>query len=345
MGLFCSTTHALFMSQVSLNRRQMLRRLGGLAALAGAPWSVFADTQPRQDSSAVQEAPLLSAQRVDQANFTYCLNTSTIMGQKVGLVRELEITAEAGYDGIEIWIRSLMQYQEEGGKLSDLRKRITDLGIQVEDAIGFAPWIVADNDTRSAGLEQAKREMDALAQIGCTRIAAPPAGATTGGKLDLFQVAERFRALVELGEEMGVMPQLEVWGFSENLSRLSEVLFVAAECGHPKTRILPDVYHLFKGGSDPDGLKLLSRQTVEIFHLNDYPDKPGRVEIGDADRVYPGDGVAPLGEILRDLHDPVHPTVLSLELFNRAYWAQDALSVARTGLSKMKEAVSQAMGG
>ena len=36
--------------------------------------------------------------------------------------------------------------------------------------------------------------------------------------------------------------------------------------------------------------------------------------------------------------------VLSLELFNKKYWQQDALEVAKAGLEKMKVAVKQALG-
>ena len=274
-------------------------------------------------------------------SFTFCLNTSTIMGQKLGLVKEIEIAAEAGYDGIEIWINSLERYMAEGGKLNELKKRIDDLGIKVEDAIGFAPWIVEDNDTRIRALEQAKREMDMLSQIGCFRIAAPPAGATERAGLDLYKAAERFRALQVLGDQMGVTPQLEVWGFSQNLSRLSQVLFVAAEAGHPNTKILPDVYHLHKGGSDIDGLKLMKGSSIDIFHINDYPAEPNQEKIADKDRVYPGDGVAPISSILRDLHKKEGTTVLSLEVFNPEYWKQDPKIVAKTGLEKMKMSVQK----
>ncbi len=275
-------------------------------------------------------------------SFTFCLNTSTIMGHNLNLVEQIELAAKTGYDGIEIWINMLQQYVEEGGKLTDLRKRIGDLGIKVEDAIGFAQWIVDDNDTRSRALEQAKREMDMLAQIGCHRIAAPPAGATKYPGLDLDKAAERFRALVELGVSMEVIPQLEVWGFSQNLFRLSQVLYVAAACGHPETRLLLDAYHLYKGGSDFDGLKLIRGDKMEIFHINDYPGEPSRKEIADKDRVYPGDGVAPMDQILQDLYKKEGTTVLSLELFNREYWAQPVEEVAKTGLAKMQNAVAAA---
>lgn len=321
------------MKNISLSRRKMLASLGGITGLSLFPGQLFSQ-------SAEETAAKLSSVK---HNFSFCLNTSTIMGQKVGLVKEIEIAAKAGYDAIEIWIRSIDQYLADGGNLKDLKKRIDDLGIKIADAIGFAPWIVDDNDTRIKGLEQAKKEMDMLAQIGCPRLAAPPAGATNVGGLDLYKAAERFRALVELGQQMTVNPQLEVWGFSKNLSRLSEVLFVAAECGHPQTRILPDIYHLHRGGSDVDGLKLMSGPLVEIFHVNDYPAEPARTEIQDKDRVYPGDGVAPVSDILRDLHNGGTHKILSLELFNRTLWEQDALEVAKTGLAKMKASVALAI--
>jgi hypothetical protein len=44
-------------------------------------------------------------------------------------------------------------------------------------------------------------------------------------------------------------------------------------------------------------------------------------------------------EILTDLKNMGGEKVLSLELFNRTYWEQDPLEVAKTGLAKMKAAV------
>ena len=35
--------------------------------------------------------------------------------------------------------------------------------------------------------------------------------------------------------------------------------------------------------------------------------------------------------------------MLSLELFNKAYWAQDALTVAKEGLAKTQAVVNQAL--
>jgi sugar phosphate isomerase/epimerase len=185
--------------------------------------------------------------------------------------------------------------------------------------------------------------MDLIRQLGGTRIAAPPVGATKEPKLDLLAAAGRYRALIEAGESIGVTPLLEVWGFSANLSRLGESTLVAIESGHPHASLLLDVYHIYKGGSDFAGLGLLNGAAMHVFHINDYPANPPRAEINDAARVFPGDGVAPLAQILRTLRDTGYRGMLSLELFNREYWERDPLEIAREGLRKTKAAVERAL--
>lgn len=275
--------------------------------------------------------------------FRYCLNTSTIRGQKLALPRQIEIAAEAGYNAIEPWLDEMRQFDEGSGSLADLAKKIRDLGLTVESAIGFADWIVDDDQRRAQGLEQARRDMELVARLGGTRIAAPPAGATDQPGLDLSAAAERYHALLEVGRQVGVTPQVEVWGFSKNLSRLAETVFVAVASSHPDACLLLDAYHLYKGGSDFAGLRLLSGQSMHVFHVNDYPATPDRASISDAHRVYPGDGVAPLTQVCQDLHENGFRGVLSLELFNPDYWKQDPLVVARTGLEKMRRVVAEAM--
>lgn len=312
-----------------MSRRKVLAGLGaglGASAVSGG--------------YAASSAKIVS--KKGDADFTYCLNTSTIRGQKLDFMKELEVASEAGYDGVEIWIEPLKTYLDNGGSLKEVKKRLSDLGLTVENAIGFAQWIVDDNTIRAKAFEQAKQEMDLLAQIGCKRLAAPPAGATEEAGLDLMKAAERYHALLELGDKMGVIPQLEVWGFSKNLHRLGQVMFVAIESNHPKARILPDIYHLYRGGSDFNGLQLVSSKAIEVFHMNDYPASPAREQIDDSHRVYPGEGEAPITQVLQMLKRSGEKKVLSLELFNRDYWQQDALKVAKTGLSKMKEVVQKA---
>jgi len=316
------------LERTSLNRRDWLTAAGALVGTATA-------LSARPGLAADGDAPA-------KLSVKFCLNMSTIMGQKLTLPEEVTIAGEAGYDAIEPWVREIQAFVDAGGKLPDLKKQIADAGLSVESAIGFAPWIVDDEAQRAKGIEQLKRDMELVRAIGGTRIAAPPVGANQkeASRIDLFTVAQRYRAILEVGAQLGVTPQVEIWGFSPNLSRLGEAVFAAVESGHPDACVLPDIYHIYRGGSDFAGLRLLSGAAVHVLHVNDYPTTKPRTEATDADRVYPGDGDAPLADIVVALRTAGFRGALSLELFNRDYWMQDARDVARTGLAKMKAMVS-----
>jgi len=301
-----------------ISRRTML---AGTALLSVAGEVNAAQNQPSRDP------------------FTYSLNTATIQGQKLPITVEIDIAAKAGYGAIEPWINELERHTQDGGNLRELSRRITDAGLRVESAIGFTEWIVDDEGRRRKGLEASRRAMDMVRQIGGKRLAAPTVGATNQANLSLDRGAERYRTLLDMGTQIGVIPQVELWGFSRSLSKLGECAYVALESGQAQACILADVYHLYKGGSGYACLKLLSGSALQVIHMNDYPAKPARANITDAHRVYPGDGIAPLETMLRDLRRAGFHGVLSLEVFNREYWKQDPLTVARTGLEKMKAVV------
>lgn len=269
-------------------------------------------------------------------SFVYCLNMATIRGHKLGFVNELELASKAGFRAVEIWMDSLQAFLNKGGTLAEARRRLSDLGLAAENAIGFTEWIVDDDNRRSNAMDQLKREMDQLAAIGCKRTAAPPMGATQLPALSLKSVAERYRRILELGEQTGVTPHLELWGFSKNLGRLSEVLYVAVESGHPSARILLDVFHLYKGESSLDTLPLVNPGAVEILHMNDYPPSILPASITDADRIFPGEGVAPIHRVLRALRSAERPLILSVEVFNKTYYAQDAGKVAAAAFERLK---------
>ena len=279
-------------------------------------------------ATALLASPLQSA---TERHPTYCLNTATLQGYKLPIAQLIDITARAGFTAIEPWLNQLTDVSAP-----EIRKRLQDAGLKVESAIAFPQWIVDDDAKRSAALEQMKREMDIVAQIGGTRIAAPPAGANNAPAIPLERIGERYRAVLEIGDRAGVTPELEFWGGSRNLRSLPEAVHAAMLADHAKACVLADVFHLYKGGSPLHSIGMLSAQTLQVIHINDYPAAPPRETIADRDRVFPGDGVAPLRQILGDLYRINSNVVLSLELFNPNYWTGDPLETARRGLAKMK---------
>jgi 2-keto-myo-inositol isomerase len=300
-----------------MNRRQLIHLLGSAAGMAMLPRVATA-------------APVAKKSR-----FVPCLNMATIRGHNLGFVKELETASKAGFRSVEIWMDTLQKFLQGGRTVADARSVLQHNGIEVANSIGFAEWIVDDESRRKKGLEQLAAEMELLAAIGCRRVAAPPTGAVQEAGLSLPLAAERYRAILDLGTKTGVVPHLELWGFSKNLHRLADVAYVAIQSGHPDARVLLDVYHLYKGGSAMESLPLLSPAAVEIFHVNDYTRALLPAAITDADRIYPGLGVAPIKQQLQLLQHPSRPLILSVEVFNKEYYKQDALSVAKAALAQI----------
>ena len=63
----------------------------------------------------------------------------------------------------------------------------------------------------------------------------------------------------------------------------------------------------------------------------------------DADRVYPGDGIAPLPQLFRDLREVGYAGPISIELFNVEYYKQDTMLVARTAFEKTRQVIAASL--
>ncbi len=300
-----------------MKRRNLIKSIA-LAPLAFNTTEAFAKSQPKAESS-----------------IYFCLNTSTIRGQKLTLPEMIETSAKAGFDGMEIWINEIEAYLASGKSLGSLKTLFEDAKQIPFNAIGFAPWMSQDEEKSKQGFSQMEKEMEMLAAIGCTRVAAPAIGAIA--PIDVMESGEKYGRLIELGRKTGVMPQLEFWGSFTPFHTISQCLSVAAAANDLDAKILPDVYHLYRGGSGYNALKLLSGDAFDVIHVNDIPSGIARENLADKDRVYPGDGIAPYQQIASMVKSMGGTKILSLELFNEKYWAQDALTVAKTGLEKTKK--------
>ena len=317
---------------MELSRREVVR--GAVAAFGAA----MVSSTPSE-----AQAPRSTGARTRPANepFGYCLNTSTIRGNNLDIVAVVKAASTAGFHAIEPWIVEIDRYTASGGALKDLGKRIADAGLTVEDAIAFNSFLDDDDARRAASMEKLKVDMDKVAQIGGKRIAAPPGN--NRGTVSLDNAAKYYREALEMGEKMGVQPLLELWGTHPVLGPLSHGIYVTVAAGRADASLLLDVFHLYKSGTPFTALKQINGASLHIMHLNDYPQAADSSTLNDGNRIYPGDGVAPLRQILRDLRDNGFRGYLSLELFNRDYWARSADENLKTAMEKIRATVRSAV--
>lgn len=265
--------------------------------------------------------------------FKPALNASTLFPFRLGVQEQVRIAAEAGFEGIELWVKDIEAYLAGGGTVKELKKYVSDTGIALVNAIAFFKWSDEDEEVRAHAFVQAEKEMELLAELGCAAVAAPPFGQVE--QVSLEAMAANFARLAGLASRIGIKPYLEFWGRAKRLSRLSEAMYVAMESGVPDAQLLLDPFHMYTGGSSIDVLGYVNGERIGIVHANDYPAVPARETIADRDRVFPGEGVAPSAKLAQLLYDSGYRGYLSLELFIEHFGAKSALDVAKAGLASL----------
>lgn len=305
-----------------MDRRQMIR-IGG-AALLGAALPIPSKSEGAYRANMKSKYP-----------FKVALNTSTISGYKLSVGQQIDLCAEAGYDGIELWVRDVRDCVKKGGSLEALARQIKDANLQLENMIGFAPWM-----TGADGMKAMKEEMEFSARLGSKCIAATGFGLEVLDYSKMNDYAGAYRELIEFGEELNIIPLLELWGHRA-LSQLSDVVGLALKAGHRNASLLLDFYHLYRGGNAFESLSLLNGKALPVFHINDYPGNIPRERLKDTDRIFPGDGICPFPVLLPLLEEIGFSGALSLELFQAAYWEKySAKELLRIGKEKIDALLS-----
>ncbi|MBM7565188.1 sugar phosphate isomerase/epimerase family protein [Paenibacillus sacheonensis] len=270
--------------------------------------------------------------------FKAALNASTLFPFKLNVLEQVRVAANAGYEGIELWVGEIEAYLRDGGTTAELRECLESSGVVLANAIAFFKWADNDEAVREEGFAQAEREMRMLAELGCAAVAAPPFGDVAD--VPLADMARHYARLAALGRSIGIDVYLEFWGRASTLSRIDEAVIVQRESGVNGAKLLLDPFHMYTGGSEVDDLKQVNGSGIGIFHVNDYPANPPRAVITDAERVFPGEGVAPSAAIARQLYDSGYRGFLSLELFIADFGGLTAADVAEKGLAALKAAYS-----
>jgi 2-keto-myo-inositol isomerase len=313
---------------MNMERRDFLYTMG-----AAATASTLA-------ASTASAATLKYAHQDGTSPWPLSMNTSTI--RPATLLDKIDVTATAGFDCIELWMNDLEQYKTDGGSLEELRKRIEDAGLYVINVIGLWDCMPPDEAEFQKMMDTNKMRMEISARVGSKHVAVLPLPKREN--FDIKQATARYRHILDVGiNEIGILPTMEFVSVFPDFNLLGQAAQVAIDADHPQATILPDIFHLQNGGSGFNGIQFLQGDFISVFHWNDVPERKAPKEMGDADRIFPGDGVLPLEKALRDLKGIGYTGPLSLELFNRAHWDMDPKVVAEQGIAKMRAQIARAL--
>ncbi len=253
------------------------------------------------------------------------------------------MVADAGFDGVELWMRDIKAYLEKGGTGEQLKRKLEDRGLILENIIGFSKWCSDDPEERKKAMDQLREEMTIIAGMGGKFIAAPVQGLKSLDSTKFDEYSERYNAILELGDETGVTPILELWGMGA-LNKVADCAQIVIATGHPKATMLLDFYHVYRGGNDWDTVDILNGKKLPVIHINDYPSSPSYELLKDSDRVLPGEGVCPFDVVIPKLYEAGFRGGFSVELFNKEYWTtMDAETMLKNSYEKTYAVVESAL--
>ena len=312
-----------------MNRRNFVN----LGALAGA-----ASVLPL--SSTIAAPFTLTDKRYQKgvSPWPICLDTATI--RPASLKDKVKIAAKAGYDAIEPWDGELQEFEAKGGSLKDLGKEIRDLGLFVPSVIGLWNSLPPTKEEFERSLKDTRNRMRMASDIGAKHIQTIPD--TAGANYNHRWVVDRYRDIIEIGiKEFNISPAL-VFVKYQPVKTLGQAMGIAMDTNHPKAMVIPDTYHMYISEGGFEGLKMINGSAIAIFQFSDAPASPAVGDLQDKDRVYPGDGILPLPQVLKDLKASGFKGCVSLELYNPEYHKQDLQMVAETGLRKTLAVIKKA---
>tara|TARA_B100000700_G_scaffold25682_1_gene24785 strand:+ start:10617 stop:11429 length:813 start_codon:yes stop_codon:yes gene_type:complete len=258
-----------------------------------------------------------------------CLNTSTI--KPTPLLEKIRVTAEAGFDAIELWINDLYEHVGRGGEVRDVESALQDHGLTVPCMIALRGWGEAVGPEYGIMLDEARRRMELAARIGSPLVVATPPRQAC----ELSQLTDRYGDLLRLGREFGVRPTFEYISFFEGAQTLDVAWQVVQNVGEEDATLIADAFHTWNSHSNAQLLQTIPGQRISHYHIDDGNPALPRYQQTDPDRVMIGEGVIDLAGEIEMLQQIGYNGMISLELFNHTLWQQDPLEVARLGKQRL----------
>jgi sugar phosphate isomerase/epimerase len=177
----------------------------------------------------------------------------------------------AGFDAISLFPQQYLRARKkEKLSLQDMRDILSDNGVDLDEVDPLLDWFGAG----SSGSEQLMFDMaDAL---GARSINAAPAFTP---KIGLTELTDIFAGVCERAATHGLRADLEFLPWSI-VPDLATALDVVEGTGQDNAGIMLDCWHFFRGGSDLDSIRHLSKRQlgrITSIQVNDAPLKPTRL--------------------------------------------------------------------
>ena len=244
-------------------------------------------------------------------------------------------SAGAGYRGsLEGWARAGIRYVElnaglvddflETDSLAAARRVLTDNGLTPVSASVGVGGLWEPNPDHASALENLRKRCEMFADLGLERVYSSTGTSQEFSEDDYKVGADNMRKAGEVAREFNLTMMVEFVRTSSFISTLTTTLQMTRASGTVAPML--DFYHFLSGLSRLEDLDLLRPGEIAHVHFQDVPDMP-RELLTSRTRAIPGDGIAPVPQVLRKLTEKGYAGALSVELF--LYQQEDPYEFAR----------------
>jgi 2-keto-myo-inositol isomerase len=269
---------------------------------------------------------------------TLAIHQSTSDG--AGYRKSLEGWSRAGIQHVEL-TNTLLDEFLKSNSLAAARRVLTDLGHTPVSAATGVIGLCAPDPNRMASLDNLKKRCETYAALGLTYVYATT-GTTQKVAPDDYRVClDNMREAADIARQFGMTLLIEFVRNSSFISTLTTLLKLTRAAAHPNLGAMLDCYHFWSGLDKFEDLDLIQPGEIRHVHFQDVPDM-ARELLDNTTRVIPGDGIAPLTQILRTLAAKGYAGPLSVELFLPQFRQGDPFEVACEIREKAESVMRQA---
>jgi sugar phosphate isomerase/epimerase len=244
-----------------------------------------------------------------------------------GFRRSLEGWAQAGIRHVELTDVLLDEFLQ-GDTLPGARRLLDDLNLTPVSAAAVLPDVWIPGPARAASLETWRRRCEQFATLGLDKLYCPSITARPVTADDFAATPACIREVGDITRGFGLTAMIEFARTSTHLATLPSTLQVIREAEHAAVRPMLDFFHFYSGLSKLEDLDLLEPGELAHVHFQDLLDGP-RELIDNNSRLIPGDGIAPVVPMLRQLASKGYRDALSVELFRAELVSGDPFKVAQ----------------
>ena len=253
------------------------------------------------------------------------------------LETDIRIAGKAGYDAREITATKLDKFLQSHS-IADARKLIDAAKLKTHAINSIEKINFRDQAGRAEVLARTRQLSEYGKHLACPwLIAVPgPAPSSTSWESIRDNTVTSLRAMSETAEPYGVNIAFEFLGFPWcSVQTVAQAWEIVKAVNLPNVAMVIDTCHFYAGGSMLDSIKSIDAKKLAVFHINDVEAMP-KEKITDANRLFPGDGVIPLKEIIAAVRGIGFDGVASVEIFRPEYWQREPGAVAKEAYEKSK---------